>query len=75
MITERLRALMERAGQLPPSQQDRLVEEIEQLLENSEWHTLLADSRSGPLLDELLAHAKRSPKRPWPTAADMGDEE
>lgn len=74
MMTDRLKALMERAGQLPPSQQDRLVEEIEDLLDDAEWHALLADPRSGPVLDDLLAEAKRSPKRPWPTPAEMGDD-
>lgn len=73
MMTDRLKALMERAGQPPPPRQDRLVEEIENLLDDVEWRALLADPRSGPVLDELLVEAKRSPKRPWPTPADMCD--
>ncbi|HEX5440446.1 MAG TPA: hypothetical protein VFW76_06150 [Ktedonobacterales bacterium] len=31
---------------------------------------LLADPRSGPVLDDLIAQAKRSPKRPWPVLVD-----
>ena len=52
-----------------------MVEEIEDILDDEEWRALLADPRSGPVLDELIAQAKRSPKRPWPTPHDMGDEE
>jgi hypothetical protein len=75
MITERLKAFIERAEQLPPDQQDHLVDEIEDLLDDAEWHGLIADPRSGPVLDALIAQAKQSPKHPWPTPADMGDEE
>lgn len=75
MMTERLRAFVERAEQLPPEQQDRLIEDIEDILDEAEWHTLLADPRSGPVLDTLIARAKESAKRPWPTPEDMGDEE
>ena len=46
MITDRLKAFVERAGQLPPEEQNRLVDEIEDLLDDAEWHTLLADPRS-----------------------------
>jgi hypothetical protein len=75
MMTERLKAFLERAEQLPPDAQERLMEEIEDVLDNAEWHALLADPRSGPILDELIAQAKQSRKRPWPTPADMGDSE
>ena len=73
MITERLKAFVERAGQLPPEEQNRLVDEIEDLLDDAEWHTLLADPRSGSVLDTLISEAKRSPKLPWPMPADIGD--
>ena len=72
MITEHLKALMERIEQLPPEVQNKLAEEIEDILDDAEWHALLADPRSGPVLDDLIAQAKRSPKRPWPTPDDMG---
>ncbi|MGH2515631.1 MAG: hypothetical protein ACRDHP_08245 [Ktedonobacterales bacterium] len=75
MIADRLKTFLERAEQLPPKEQDRLVEEIENLLDDAEWHALLSDPRSGTVLDELIAQAQQSPKRPWPTAADMGDGE
>ena len=72
MITEPLKALMERIEQLPPEMQNKLAEEIEDILDDAKWHALLADPRSGPVLDDLIAQAKRSPKRPWPTPDDMG---
>ncbi|HEX5158992.1 MAG TPA: hypothetical protein VFW17_17415 [Ktedonobacterales bacterium] len=75
MITEHLKALMERIEQLPPDMQNKLAEEIEDILDDAEWHALLADPRSGSVLDDLIAQAKRSPKRPWPTPHDMGDDE
>ena len=75
MITERLKAFIERVEQLSPEQQEHLVDEIEDLLDDAEWRGLIADPRSGPVLDALIAQAKHAPKRPWPTPADMGDEE
>lgn len=71
MITDHLKALMERIEQLPPDLRNKLAEEREDILDDSEWHALLADPRSGPVLDELIAQAKRSPKRPWPTPGDI----
>lgn len=65
MITEHLKTLIERIEQLPPDLQTKLAEEIEDILDNAEWHALLADPRSGPALDDLIAQAKQSPKRPW----------
>lgn len=75
MMTEQLKALIDRIEQLPPDAQKKLAEEIEDILDDAEWHALLADPRSGPVLDDLIAQAKRSPKRPWPTPHDMGDDE
>lgn len=75
MMTERMRALVERVEQLPPEEQNYIAEEIEETLDNAEWHALLADPRSETVLDTLIAEAKQSPKRPWPMPADMGDPE
>ncbi len=74
MMTEQLKALMDRIEQLPPDLQEKLAEEIEDILDDAEWHALLADPRSSPVLDGLIAQAKRSPKRPWPTSDDTRDE-
>lgn len=75
MMTERFRALVERVEQLPPTEQNHIAEEIEEALDSAEWHALLADPGSPAVLDALIAEAKQSPKRPWPTLADMGDSE
>ena len=75
MMTEYFKSLVERIEQLPPAEQNRIAEEIEETLDNAEWHALLADPRSEAVLDELIAEAERSPKRAWPTPADMGDPE
>ena len=75
MITEHLKALLERIEQLPPEMQNRLADEIDDMLDDAEWQALLADPRSGPVLDEMIAQAKRSPKRTWPTSIDSGDKE
>jgi hypothetical protein len=58
MMTEQLKALMDRIEQLPPDAQKNLAEEIEDILDDAEWHALLADPRSGPVLDGLIAQAK-----------------
>lgn len=75
MITERMKTLIERIEQLPPELQAKLAEEIEDILDDAEWHTLLADPRSDSALDDLIAQAKRSPKRPWPTLHGVRDDE
>jgi hypothetical protein len=66
MMTDRLKAVVKRIEQLPPEERERLLEQIEDALDNAQWHALLADPRSGPALDELIARAKQSPRRPWP---------
>lgn len=73
MLIERLKMFEERVEQLPPEKQNRLVDEMEDLLDSAEWHALLADPRSGPVLDTLLAEAKPSPRLPWPSSADVDD--
>lgn len=78
MLTDRLRTFVERVEQLPPEEQDRLLEQIEDALDDAQWHALLADPRSGPVLDDLIARARQSLKRPWPAPEDieeMGDED
>jgi hypothetical protein len=75
MLSDRLKAFVERAESFPPDIQDRLAEDIEDLLDNAHWRALLADPRSGAVLDALIAQAKQSSRRPWPTPADTGDPE
>ncbi len=53
MMTEQLKALMDRIEQLPPDAQKKLAEEIEDILDDAEWHALLADPRSGSCTGRL----------------------
>jgi len=71
MVMDRLKAVVKRIEQLPPEERERLLEQIEDALDNAQWHALLADPRSGPALDALIARAKQSPKRPWPPHEDQ----
>ena len=52
---DRLKAVVKRIEQLPPEERERLLEQIEDALDNAQWHALLADPRSGPALDALIA--------------------
>lgn len=67
MVTDRLKAVVKRIERLPPAERERLLEQIEDALDNAQWHALLADPRSGPALDTLIARARQSPKRLWPS--------
>ncbi|MEO7002739.1 MAG: hypothetical protein ABI068_13075 [Ktedonobacterales bacterium] len=64
MMIDRLKAFVERAEQPPPDQQERLITEIEDALDDAEWHALLADPASDAVLDALIAQVVQSPKRP-----------
>jgi hypothetical protein len=50
--------------------EDALEDALEDARDNAQWRALLADPRSGPLLDELIARARQSPKHPWPPLDD-----
>lgn len=71
MLTDRLKAVVKRIEQLPPEERERLLVQIEDALDNAQWHALLADPRSGPALDALIARAKQSLKRPCPPDEDQ----
>ena len=71
MMTDRLRTFVKRVEQLPPEEQARLLGQIEDALDNAQWHALLADPRSGAVLDDLIARARQSSKRPWPTPEEL----
>ena len=77
MLTDRLKLFVERIEQLPPEEQDRLLEQIEDALDDAQWHALLADRRSSVVFDDLITRARQSRKRPWPTLEEsetMGSE-
>ncbi len=51
----RKKAAVKRIEQLPPEEQERLLQQIEDALDDAQWHALRADLRSGPALDALIA--------------------
>ena len=51
----RKKAVVKRIEQLPPEEQERLLQQIEDALDNAQWQALLTDPRSGLALDALIA--------------------
>jgi len=51
----RKKAVVKRIEQLPAEEQERPPRQVEDALDNAQWHALLADPRSGPSLDALIA--------------------
>jgi len=74
MLTERLKAAMESAAELPPEAQDKLAEEIQNAIDNAIWDAQLNDPQYDHIIEALIAKARRGPLLPLPTPADMGDE-
>ena len=75
MLTEKLQSVVDDMAQLPPEQQEQLAEQIADILDEALWKAQFADPRSEAFFDELVAEAKQGPLRPFPTPADMGDDE
>ena len=75
MLTEKLQSVVNNMAQLPPEQQEKLAEQIADILDEALWDAQFADPRSEAFFDELVAEAEQRPLRPFPTPADMGDDE
>ncbi len=75
MLIERLQSVVDLLAQLPSEQQERLAEELEDIIDEALWDAQFADPRSEAFFDTLVAQAKRGPLLPFPKPADMGDEE
>ena len=75
MITDRLRAAVEDATDIPPEAQDQLAARIEawlDALDDALWDQQFADPRSQAVFAELAAQAQQGPFLPS-APADMGD--
>ena len=75
MLNERLKAALDSAAQLPPEVQDKVAAQIESAVRNALWDAQLNDPQYDDVIRELIEEAKRGPQLPFPTPADMGDEE
>jgi len=74
MMTERLKAFVDSASQLPPDAQDKLVEQIEVALDNARWDAQMRSEHDLVVLRALAAEARREPKLPFPAPDEMDQE-
>jgi hypothetical protein len=65
MLTDRFKAAIESAAQLPPEAQDKLAEDIEAAIENALWDAELDDPQYDTVMRGLIARAKQQPKLPY----------
>lgn len=75
MLIERLQIVMDTVSHLTPEQQEKVAQQIEEVLDESLWDAQFADPRSEAFFDELVADAQRGPRLPFPTPTDMSDAE
>jgi len=75
MLNEKLQAAIKEAATLSPEAQEELAAQIESWLADARWDTLIEDPRGDTSVAELFEQAQKGPYRPFPTPADMGDEE
>ena len=75
MLIERLQTAVDSLAQLPTEQQERLAEELEDIIDEALWDAQFADPRSEAFFDTLVAQAQKGPLLPFPTPADMGDDD
>ena len=59
MLTERLKAAIERAAQLPPEAQEKIAAHFESAIANVVWDTDLNDPANDEWLAEWIAEARR----------------
>lgn len=71
MISDKLRAVLAQAEQLPLDVQDKLADALAEVLDDALWQAQFSDPRSGPALDRLIDKAKQGPWLPWPTEDDV----
>lgn len=66
MITERLKAAVSKAEQLPEQAQDALAAEIERVINDTRWDTLLSDLRFDKAIEALIAQTEQEEPLPFP---------
>lgn len=58
MLIEHMQSVMNRVAQLPSEQQERLAEELGDIIDEALWDAQFADPRSQAFFDTLAAEAK-----------------
>jgi uncharacterized protein (DUF2267 family) len=79
MITDRLRAVVDSAAQLPPEAQDKVAAQLERAVRNALWDAQLGDPQYDHILEELIARADEQEPLHFPvpqgwTEADDADD-
>lgn len=59
MLTERLKAAVNSAAQLPPDAQEKVATQLENAIANALWDADLADPRNDAWLEEWIAEARQ----------------
>jgi len=66
-LNERIKQLVESAGEFPADVQDHLAERLAVELDNALWDAQLRDDANLEPFAELIEAARRDPKLPWPS--------
>ena len=73
MISERLKAALDSASQLPPELQDKVAAQIESAVRNALWDAQLNDPQYDDVIRELIAAAEREEPLPFPKPQGWSD--
>ena len=68
MLIEKLRAAVEHAAELPPTEQEQLAAAIDTWLAEKQWDDALEDSHGDAFVAELMQEAHDGSLYPWPTS-------
>jgi uncharacterized protein (DUF2267 family) len=71
MITERLKAAMSSAAQLPPDAQDKLAAQLESAIANALWDADLNDPQNDRWLREWIAEVQQDETVDFPTPSPL----
>jgi hypothetical protein len=67
MLTERLKAAIESATQLPPDAQEKVAAQLESAIANARWDADLNDAGNDAWLNEWIAEARQDETVEFPT--------
>ncbi|HEX6816767.1 MAG TPA: hypothetical protein VF120_00190 [Ktedonobacterales bacterium] len=70
MLSERLKAVVESAAQLPAEMQEKLAAQLEAAIANAQWDIDLNDPDNDKWLEEWIAEARRDEVVEFPRTRD-----